>query len=254
VGSCHIYYKDLIIRWGLLLLTPFSNTERRFCLFIFESVRAIISSLLIMICASCNQTHLAQKKNPIIQLDSSFLKLDDELYARTNFNDSTELGDIFIYKLNRPGELSLIQHIDSLHAEFIFGIDTFTDFDNDRRKDLLVAYGFGARGSNKLNYLFVQREKENKATYFEYVRGSDYPPNLYYDTARKVIESTMFHGGVTFVDYKVIEDSLVELGGVDVTGDEKWVIRIHYLIDGYGNRIETKRDSVFDGFDDFYSR
>lgn len=216
-------------------------------------MRTIISVLSLLVCISCNQTHLAHK-SPVAQLDSSFLKLDNEWYAKTNFNDSTELGDIFIYKLKQPGKLALIQHIDSLAASVIFSIDTFTDFNDDRRKDLLVRYGYGARGSNGLNYLFVQRLKKNKVPYFEYVRGSGYPPNLRYDTIRKVIESTMFHGGVTFVDYKVIGDSLVELGSVEVTGDDKWVIKIHYLIDSNGNRREAKRDSVYEGFDDFYSR
>lgn len=63
-----------------------------------------------------------------------------------------------------------------------------------------------------------------------------------------------FIGGVTFEDYKVIGDSLVEHGGVDVTGDEEWVIRIHYKMDNSGVRQEFYRDSVYDDYENFYVR
>jgi hypothetical protein len=209
---------------------------------------------MVLVCTSCNPTRIA-KKNVVIPLDSSFFDLGDGFYARTTVDANAQLGDIFIYQQKKPDWLTLIQHIGSLSADdALFGIRTFRDFNEDGLKDLLVIYGTGAGGSNELNYLFVQKYAENRRAYFKYVKASDYPPNLHYDTARKVVESTMFHGGVTFVDYKVIGDSLVEQGGVDVTAEEKWVIRIHYLIDKHGNRIETKRDSVYDGFEDFYSR
>lgn len=152
------------------------------------------------------------------------------------------------------GLLRQIQVIDSLSQNFLFGINNIDDYNEDKFNDITIMYGTGARGSIMLNYLFIQNKESSGNVSFKYIRGSDYPPNLYFDSSRNVITSTMFHGGVTFVDYKVVDDSLIELGSVEVTGDDRWVIRVYSVIDSFGNSIEVNRDSVLDGWDEFYSQ
>ncbi len=188
-------------------------------------------------------------------IDSSFERLDDKLYARPVYHDSIQLGEVYIYTLTAKDKLHEIQHIDSLSAHSIlFGVRAYADYNSDGLKDLLIVYGTGARGGNTLNYLFTQRKLNADKVVFEYVRGSWYPPNLHFDTSTGMIESTMLHGGVTFVDYKIIGDSLVEQGGTEVTGDDKWVIRIHYKIDSIGSRVELRRDSAYDDYENFFTR
>lgn len=220
---------------------------------IISILTIIILASIIPSCAShtSRDTGILRLSN----IDSTYERLEEKLYVRAIRNDSTELGEIFIYTVNEQSELEEIQHIDSLlTASRLFGVRAYQDYNNDGRKDLLVAYGTGARGSNTLNYLFVQRKLTDDKVGFEYVRGCSDAPNLYVNTATGIIESTRYHGGVTFVDYKIIGDSLVEQGGTEVTGNDKWVIRIHYKIDSTGQQVELRRDSVYDGYDNFYIR
>lgn len=224
--------------------------------FLNSVISLALTGLISVTTSSC-----VWKTNPEVaairlkDIDSSFERLDDKLYARCVYHDSTQLGEVYIYTLTAEDKLLEIQHIDSLPAHSIlFGVGVYADYNSDGLNDLLIVYGSGARGGNTLNYLFTQKKLNANNVVFEYVRGSWYPPNLRFDTSKGMIESTMLHGGVTFVDYKIIGDSLVEQGGTEVTGDDKWVIRIHYKIDSSGQEVELGRDSVYDNYENFYTR
>jgi len=194
-------------------------------------------------------------------IDSSYIKLDDKISIKLLYlkigpesSEMTSAGQMKVYNKAKNGKEKLVQVFDPVEVGLFFELDTFTDFNNDGLKDIKIVRGTGVRGSNVLNYLYIQKEEKNGESVFEYVKGSDYPPNLSYDTSRKMIEATMFHGAVTFVDYKIAGDSLVELGGLDVNVDIDWVIRTHYVIDKTGTRVETKVDSTFRDFGNMYSR
>jgi hypothetical protein len=76
---------------------------------------------------------------------------------------------------------------------------------------------------------------------------------LEFDTLRKVVTGTYFYAGVSFVDFKLVKDSLIQISGVDVSADSSWTIREYYGIGDKGNRIIIKRDSVEDNGEGLYT-
>jgi hypothetical protein len=148
------------------------------------------------------------------------------------------------------GELELVQTIGPLDSQFGDTELFFEDFNQDGLKDLKSKQGSGARGANTLFHLLIQ----DTTAKLNYVRGSTEIPNLEFDTVRKMVMGTYFYAGVSFVDFKLVKDSLIQSSGVDVSADSVWTIREYYSINDKGNRITIKRDSVADNGDGLYTR
>jgi hypothetical protein len=126
----------------------------------------------------------------------------------------------------------------------------FEDFNRDGLKDVKLKLGSGARGANTLFHLLTQ----DTSGKLNYVRGSTEIPNLEFDTLRQVVMGTYFYAGVSFVDFKLVKDSLIQISGVDVSVDSTWTHREYYTIDDKGIRTIVKRDSVQDNGDGLYTR
>lgn len=215
--------------------------------------------LSIILLFSSFTSSQAQAIDKITTIDSSFQILDSTLAIKTThtrYNDSYlgAVGKFEVYSKEANGKYRSIQIVDSLSAGFFFGLDTFLDFNSDGLKDLKIVYGTGARGVNVLDYIFLQKKSTEGQVYFKYLKGSDYPPNLRFDSTRNVIESMMFHGGTSFVDYKIVDDSLIQKGSVEVYGYNVWTVRSHYTIDKLGKRILQRTDSVKDFGEGAFSR
>lgn len=185
-------------------------------------------------------------------------KLDTNLFVRRynicpNDTRNECIGSIEIYENSTHGIYELIQVIDSLRSNRSFKFSSFEDYNNDGLKDMKVIYGSGARGANVLNYIFLQKHKNNR-TYFTYLIGSESRPNLTYNISRNVVESIRYHGGVTFEDYTIEDDSLMLLSSIDARVDSIWTIRSHYVYTNSCVRLLKKVDSIRDNGKGVFSR
>jgi hypothetical protein len=151
---------------------------------------------------------------------------------------------------NSDNKIGIVQTIGPLDSQFGDTEPFFEDFNQDGHLDLKLKYGSGARGANELFHLLIQDHTGK----LNYVKGSAHIPNLEYDTIRHIIMGTYFYAGTSFVDFKLVKDSLTEISGVDVKADTIWTFREYYRVDENGNRTIFKRDSVADSGEGLYSR
>jgi len=145
--------------------------------------------------------------------------------------------------------LSLFQVIDSLDSQFGNTEPILEDFNHDGLVDMSLPYGAGARSANTLSYLFIQEP----AGTLKYIKGSSDIPNIAVDSTSHLITGTYYYAGMSFVDFEIDKDTLVEISGTNVSVDSIWTIREHYKIE---NRKQTviKKDSIADNGEGLYVR
>ncbi len=60
------------------------------------------------------------------------------------------------------------------------------------------------------------------------------------------MEGVSLTGSTSFMDYEIRKDTLIEIGGTNVTSDGKWTIREHFVLDENGHSGISGIDSVLD--------
>jgi hypothetical protein len=211
----------------------------------------LIYVTLILIVQSCGKGQGQQDRVDLKKydfIDSTKYRPGNKILVGAYSNSEHEVAIDVLRHAN--SEFQVIQTIGPLDSQFGDTELFFEDFNQDGLKDLKLKSGSGARGANTLFHLLIQ----DTTAKLNYVRGSTEIPNLEFDTTRKVIMGTYFYAGVSFVDFKLVKDSLIQISGVDVSADSVWTVREYYSIDDKGNRIIIKRDSVEDNGEGLYTR
>lgn len=181
-------------------------------------------------------------------IDSTKYRPESKILVGTYSDREHEVTiDVLQYSDNA---IKIIQTIGPLDSQWGDTELIFEDFNQDGLKDLKLKSGSGARGANTLYHLLMQ----DTTSKLYYVRGSTEIPNLEFDTLRQVVMGTYFYAGVSFVDFKLIRDSLIQTSGIDVSVDSTWTYREYYSIDDNGKRTIIKRDSVKDNGEGLYTR
>jgi hypothetical protein len=181
-------------------------------------------------------------------VDSTTYRPESKILVGTYSDRKHEINiDVLQYSDN---EIKIIQTIGPLDSQFGDSEPFFEDFNRDGLKDVKLKLGSGARGANTPFHLLTQ----DASGKLNYVRGSTEIPNLEFDTLRQVVMGTYFYAGVSFVDFKLVKDSLIKISGVDVSVDSTWTHREYFTIDDKGISTIVKRDSVHDNGDGLYTR
>jgi len=144
----------------------------------------------------------------------------------------------------------LIQKIDSLFTPVGWAEPDYIDFNLDGLFDLKFHAGTGVRGSNELSHVYLQDPASSRLIK---LRGSEGVPNLYVDSVSQKVTATFYYGGTTFIDYKIVGDSLIEIEETEVSSDKEFTYRntCRHL---KGERVLLKKDSVADGGQGLFGR
>lgn len=158
---------------------------------------------------------------------------------------------VSIHLLQRSDKgLTILQCIDSLYSHFGDTTPVFEDLNQDGLTDVKLVIGSGSRGANVFYHVLVQ-ETTNRLLY---IRGADHIPNVMYDSTERAITGAYFYAGVSFVDYELENDTLIEISGTDVSADSIWTVREHYKLDANKAKVVVNRDSIKDGGVGLYQR
>lgn len=161
-----------------------------------------------------------------------------------------DLLQLKVFRRN-AGELELVQAFDSLECSY-GGRLFFEHLNADAYLDLKIAYGSGARGSNVFYHLFVQ---DTNRWLFKPIRNSKEKANLEYDADRNLITSVAYWAGTTFLDYSLLDDSLIAKQGVNVyMKPPNQTVREYFRYDENGLEYVYLIDSVADNGESVFSR
>ena len=217
--------KTLVIILSFLIFSCKKDTEITHSKSNFQEIEALISDTIERFTDSINFGIKTKNKIDIFRIEESqntFVKI----YLYEKNKNKWKIKD----SLKVEGD-----KVNILNTEI-------SDFNNDKLNDIIFTSGTSARGGNNVQTLILYKKDTKK---LNWIKNSDYFPNLMYNEKLDCIDSFILTGGNTTCFLKIKNDSLFHFASVDQR-DNKISIEI---LDENGKWKKTQ--SVEDNSEDF---
>ncbi len=207
-----------------------------------------LSLLWLMLLGSCTNQPKEADTPPITEteeretFDTIVVNINDTLSTTTIYI----AYDSFYIIINKWQDNEWVEHqrLDTLTCDFTGSAPEIMDINGDGHQDIRVYKMTGARGGNQFAYVYLFDKVTQQ---YRFLKGSTEMPNLVYNPKKKLIEGLGYTASLSYVWFKVENDSLIEVSSLnhevrEIDGKSEF-FDFYYETDDTGGHVIVKVDS-----------